>query len=172
MYEMLLALAIVASPPGSPLPPDAILVHMRPAFSTTAKLLEIGDYWGGCGSEGITEQDEVESLRKRYVECLDYPPLKDTKLFAEGVDYCINARYVLYQRKAWIEQAKCIGLVNESGATLMIDDLQLRFSAWDCLCDAQRDNFNSYCRRIWLSRLKEIIGDEAYYNGRMPSPVP
>ncbi len=48
-----------------------------------------------------------------------------------------------------------------------------RRRCWDLLDDAiYMENFTVYRRVESLQRLRELIGDEAYFAGRMPNPTP
>lgn len=45
--------------------------------------------------------------------------------------------------------------------------------AWDHLWDAHRVTvFEVSARRRWLAKLRETIGEQDYWDGRMPPPVP
>jgi hypothetical protein len=51
------------------------------------------------------------------------------------------------------------------------DEALRRYAAWDCLRNAMNLEYDASNRLGWLTQLRQRIGDEAYYSGRMPFPA-
>jgi hypothetical protein len=47
-----------------------------------------------------------------------------------------------------------------------------RIACWDALWDALNQGNQVHWRINRLYRLRELLGDEAFYRGRMPNPTP
>ncbi len=53
-----------------------------------------------------------------------------------------------------------------------LDATEAAHRPWDALADAHNPAASDRCRRCHLARLRRLIGEEEYYRGWMPWPVP
>jgi hypothetical protein len=77
-------------------------------------------------------------------------------------DYRCRLRDELSLGEAWRERALWAAL----------DQARDCYQPWDLLEDAQAEWRDPACRLEMLEALRDLIGPEAYYTGRMPPPVP
>lgn len=163
MFETLFALVLILAPPGSPTPSDDVCLAFQEPLHNAAKFLEIDNndyvFW-------------VDTLRERYAESRTFPPLSDVHLFGLPREHCMDARAHICVAKRGIEQGQKVGAIRDEAASALLNDLNLRYRAWDYLADCQHDSYTQVVRRNWLAELRTILGDEAYYSGHMPTPLP
>lgn len=164
LYETTLAILLIMMPPGSAEPSQDFVNSFRPQLTNAAKILEI--------DLGYSDGSYLEDLRCRYEEVRSFPPLSDVTTFGISREQCQQARSAIFSMKDQIDTLKKLGGIRDDKADCLIKQLQLRYDAWDCLTDAHSPGFPSYSRRYWLNRLRQTIGDENYYNGHMPLPLP
>lgn len=98
------------------------------------------------------------------------PPLADAARFPTFLEcqdnLAFNRAYVCYLegRLAWEAD-------QEAGAESISEAKQLR-AVWQVLWHVQHPHHADCCRHESLRELKQLLGDEAYYAGRMPPHVP
>jgi len=100
------------------------------------------------------------------------PPLSDLGRFppfavAQAGD-CLSGTHLI-----WCEERLAESPLPQKGAAAdwrrEADGLHDR---WDALRDAGYTSYGDHYRRARLGRLRELLGDEAYFAGWMPPPVP
>ena len=63
-------------------------------------------------------------------------------------------------------------LHREQWWTDVLSETDQLYYVWDALADAHNESQSIAFRRQSLGRLRELIGSEAYYSGRLPPSVP
>lgn len=103
----------------------------------------------------------------------DEVKLSDAKSFKETAETVRN-KYWIALNHATDERRQVIWQNNGPEVSeLWEEDCKFRFKAWDLLDDAIHCTHYADGKRIdSLRRLREMIGDDDYYAGRMPAPVP
>lgn len=114
---------------------------------------------------------DLDRMRETRVKLSGFPFIEDSKRFPSREEalnnLAFNAAFVstlqdLKARYNWrIEELNII-----STETKQLADI------WDNLKDAQSSYYHINVRRASLAKLRELIGEENYYNGIMPPHVP
>jgi hypothetical protein len=114
---------------------------------------------------------DFELLNKRWDSLYDAPPLHDEWRFPDKqiVDnlMCLNRAY-----KNHLENRRSLELVYQQELNELIVEVEHLYQIWDTLRDSKVNYYYVNVRRAALKKLRESIGDEAYYNGQLPSPIP
>jgi len=109
---------------------------------------------------------QLELLRSRWYDLQDAPPGSDAERFPNrntcGDQLALNRNY----RQHMEAQVR----TDETREALSETD-QLH-AMWEHLRDARCEYYYVTVRRQALKRLREQIGEDAYYMGRLPPPVP
>jgi hypothetical protein len=173
--DYLFALIALTAPPGAVEPmlgPQSFRL-LRPALHATALYLEILDprevRYILARSEDFPS--DLYLLRRRYEDLCDAPALSDGRRFVEPetanqwLEFNRSYRQNLCLRQP-VELARSVALRMAMRET---DEL---YHIWDTVRDARCDFYYVTVRRQALKQLRELIGIEAYYFGRLPPPVP
>jgi hypothetical protein len=173
--DYLLAVALLTSPVDAPEPANApdLFATLQPALQGLAVEWEILD--PREVRYVLTRPEDFGSdlklLRRRFHDLADAPPLTDGARFpdrntiSELLSFNRAYRQHLDNRLAldptgWWEHREAI---------LEADRL---YQVWDTLRDARCDYYYITVRRQALKKLRQTIGDQAYYSGVMPPHVP
>lgn len=114
---------------------------------------------------------DLATLRQRWRELETAPPLEaidrfpDRKLAIEALGINRHVRDRLAARRA-------VDLMHEGELLAAIIDVERRYVIWDALRDSHQPYYFVTVRRAALALLRDLIGDEAFYAGRMPAPMP
>jgi len=174
-YDLVLAAALLAAPPGTPEvapAPDRWPV-VQAAIHHTAIALEILDERETRYVLARAEDFETDLnlLRRRHVELADAPRVGDGARFPdrravnEFIHFNRAYRKNLEARQSWeSDRADVIRI-----AVLETDRL---YRVWDAVRDARCEFYYVTVRRQALKRLKESLGDESYAAGELPPYVP
>ena len=174
-YDMVLAAALLAAPPGTPeLPPAATeWVGLQAALHKTAITWEILDEREARYVLARLEDFEADLnlLRRRHVDLSDAPKLADAmrlpdrRAVNEFVRFNRAYRKTLENRQVWdADRADVIQV-----AVVETDRL---YKVWDAVRDARCEFYYVTVRRQAMKRLKEMLGDAAYSTGELPPYVP
>lgn len=109
-------------------------------------------------------------LRAAIIDAVDFPPLSDMDRFRVERSDTWAAREALRLYRDCPPITRGVTLAGWEYDALMCEANRL-YLAWDALDDAVmygRMLSNVYMARAALARLRERIGDEAYYRGEMP----
>lgn len=172
-FEFVLAAVLLTSPKDLPLSPDQAtwLEVARPSILAMAIDAEILD---PREKAFILTQDltgDLVMLQARNEDLASAPMLGECQRFADRKtvnDFlAVNRTY-----RNDLHARLGIDLVNmEELRTAIVETDQL-YQIWDTVRDARCDYYYVTVRRQALSLLRELIGAEAFYSGRMPPNVP
>ncbi len=114
---------------------------------------------------------DLEMLRQRYRDLADAPSLADTALFPT---YQHIQPLLSFNRACarWFDDhyAGCQRIPPDKLAYRReLDEL---YHIWDTLREAQCEYYMLTVRRQCLKQLRQLLGEEAYQRGELPSPVP
>jgi hypothetical protein len=114
---------------------------------------------------------DLKLLRRRYQELADAPPLHDHMRFPDRslindlLSFNRAYRQHLDNRQA-LELTYCWELRE------MLHEVDRLYTIWDTVRDARCDYYYVTVRRQALKKLKDMVGDEAYYSANLPPHVP
>jgi hypothetical protein len=175
MLNYLVALALLTSPPDSLDPPDTpeLSAALRPALQALAIQFEILDprevrYVLTRPEDFVSD---VRLLRRRYQDLIDAPPLCDCQRFPDRatINDLLAFNRAYRQR---VDSRQAMELVHWWELREAVQEADRLYQVWDTLRDARCDYYYITVRRQALKRLRELIGEEAYYSGNLPPYVP
>lgn len=160
MLSLALALAAITAPPEVDTADCPCTIG---AVHSVAMALELMDPAEAEWSPGL------EVVRERWRELADAPSAEDAKRFPDREMCCeacsFNWAWRDYMRDSWeLWRDDEIGDAIREGERL--------YDAWDTARDAGCPYYWIHVRRRALAKLRDLIGQDAYYNGRLPPPVP
>ena len=173
-FDYLLAVVLLTAPPetSAKIAPE-LYGTVRAPLRTVAIQCEIMDrretYYMLTRPEEFPA--DVHLLRSRYQELLDAPSVKDSLRFPDRtiiqglMDFNRSYRENVVSRRSMT-----LGAGETYDAALHETD-QL-YEVWDALNDARCDYYYVVYRRQALKKLRKLVGEDAYYSGRLPPPVP
>jgi hypothetical protein len=166
MFDLVLAAVLLSAPKDTPVDPNWIEV-LRPTILVTEVLdprersfLLTHDLVG-----------DFEMIRGRHESLADCPQLgetqnwPDTKMVNTFLTLNRSFRNDLHKRLE-------IDVYNAEAIRDAITETDHLYQVWDTLRDAQCDYYYVSVRRQALRSLRSLIGDQAYYSGQMPPPMP
>jgi hypothetical protein len=168
MLETLLALAILTG--DSPV--DAVTIHvLRPQILALGLDAEIVDPREKGFLLGMDPVGDLETIRGRYVQFATAPLLHEARRFPDRTFVCealaLNRAYRLR-----LTERLGVDLIHADQIHATIQETDRRYEVWDAVRDARCDYYYVTIRRQSLSLLRDLIGDESFYLGRLPSVVP
>lgn len=168
MLEIVLAAALMAS--DAPVKPVWLEV-LRPTILTLAIDGELVDPRECAFLLKHDFAGDLAILRTRYDEFKNCPKLDecnrwpDRKLINDLLSMNRFCRNIFTKRLE-------LDLLYEDALKDAIGDCDRLYQVWDTVRDAQCDYYYVTVRRNALKLLRDLIGDEAFYNGQMPPNVP
>jgi hypothetical protein len=173
--DYVLALALLTAPPGTgdAAGPVPAYVTLRPALQAVALQWEILDprevrY---ILSRPEDFSADLNLLRRRWRDLADAPPLCDGIRFPDRDT--VNALLAFnraYRQHLSLRQP--VELAHWWDLRAALQETDLLYQIWDTVRDARCDYYYVTVRRHALKKLRELLGDEAYYNGWLPPHVP
>jgi hypothetical protein len=174
-FDYVMAVALLTSPPDSPEPnlsPERFAV-LRPTLQKLAVQWEILD--PREVRYVLTRADDfaadLKLLRRRYRDLSDAPALSDGQRFPDrtmiGDLLAFNRAY-----RQHIDSRQSVELVHWWELREAVQEADRLYHVWDTVRDARCEYYYVTVRRQALKRLRELIGDEAYYAGSLPPHVP
>src|SRR5207249_3016458 len=116
-------------------------------------------------------QADLAMLRQRYEELVDAPPVHDCLRFPDRA--MVNEALAFnraYRRQIEgrhpSEPSRWWELRNAA------DETDYLYEVWDNVRDARCEYYYISVRRQALKKLRELVGDQAYYNAQLPPYVP
>jgi hypothetical protein len=173
--DYILALSLLTAPPDAKLNRDDLrtMTGLRPTLQTLAVQWEILDprevrY---ILSRPEDFSADLTLLRRRFRDFADAPCLQDSLRFPdrETVNELLSFNRA-YRQHVGTRQPVELARWWEHRATLQETD-QL-YQIWDTVRDARCEYYYVTVRRQALKRLREMLGEEAYYSGELPPHVP
>ena len=149
------------------------LITVRPALRELALDWEILDprevrYVLTRGEDFPTD---LKLLRRRYADLCDAPPLYDCMRFP---DRSLVNDMLAFNRayRQHLDNRQAMELSNAWELHEMLVEADRLYQIWDLVRDTRCDYYYVTVRRQALKKLKELIGDQAYYSGCLPPHVP
>ena len=114
---------------------------------------------------------DLSLLRRRYHDLAHAPAVADCARFPErSVVNDLLSFNRAYRQSVDVRQP--VELLHWGELRLAIQETDRLYQIWDTVRDARCDYYYVTVRRQALKRLRELIGDEAYYNATLPPCVP
>lgn len=114
---------------------------------------------------------DIRVLRRRYRELIDAPRLFDHWRFPDkasvGQMLSFNRAY-----KRHLDVMKPLLPDQATVVTAALRETDQLYQVWDKVHDARSEIYYVPVRRLALKQLRELVGAEAYYTGRLPPHVP
>ena len=150
--------------PSSPCGPPSVSWPWIGKFSTHGK----------CGyvlTRGEDFPSDLKLLRRRYADLCDAPPLYDCMRFP---DRSLVNDMLAFNRayRQHLDNRQSMELSNAWELHEMLLEADRLYQIWDLVRDTRCDYYYVTVRRQALKKLKEMIGDQAYYSGSLPPHVP
>jgi hypothetical protein len=173
--DYLIALALLSAPPDSGKPVDNTQVYatLRPALQAICIEREILD---PREVRYILTRPEdfagdLNLLRRRYRDLADAPPLQDCRRFPrrEVINELLSFNRA-YRHHLCVRQAVELARWWEYRAALQ--ETEQLYVIWDTVRDARCEYYYVTVRRQALKKLRDLLGDQAYYSGQLPPHVP
>jgi hypothetical protein len=173
--DYMLAVALLTSGPEAadlPLPGDA-MASVRPTLQALAVSWEVLD--PREMRYVLTRQEDFSAdlklLRRRHRELADAPPLQDCLRFPDRTQIndllAFNRSYRQYlDNRQALEQSYWWELREA------VQETERLYQVWDTVRDARCDYYYVTVRRQALKKLRETVGENAYWSGCLPPHVP
>jgi hypothetical protein len=123
----------------------------------------------------LTRPDDLSSdlkmLQGRYQDLIDAPPLADAQRFP---DRAIVNELLVFNRayRSYVELRQPTEMAHLNDLRAVQREVDYLYQVWDAVRDARCEYYYVTVRRQALKRLRELLGDEAYYKGDLPPHVP
>lgn len=173
--ELFLAFMLLTTPPGlqeAP-PSEENWPALREALQKTAIDLEILDKRESAYlfAKRPEFSDDLNILRRRYVEFLDAPRVSESYRLPERnlVNDLIQFNRG-YRKHLTDKQTLERDRAEQYDVAVMETDRL--YKVWDCVRDARCDFYYVTVRRAALKKLRAAIGEEAFVMGYLPPNVP
>jgi hypothetical protein len=172
--EYLLAVALLTAPVDSPeatVPEN--FATLSPAVQNLAIQWEILDprevRYVLTRSEDFAS--DLKLLRRRYHELLGAPPLSDGFRFPERSAISDMLAFNRAYRQN-LDNRLSVEMVRVWELQEAVQEADRLYQVWDLVRDARCDYYYVTVRRQALKRLRDLVGQEAYYSGNLPPYVP
>jgi hypothetical protein len=173
--DYVLAVALLAAPPDATEAPGAAerFANLRPTLQSLAVHWEILD--PREVRYVLTRPEDFASdlklLRRRYHDLADAPPLHDCMRFP---DRALISDLLSFNRayRQHLDSKQSVELNYWWELREALQEADRLYQIWDTVRDARCDYYYVTVRRQALKKLKETVGEQAYYSGRLPPHVP
>jgi len=114
---------------------------------------------------------DLNLLRRRYRELANAPGVADSQRFPDrgAVNELLAFNRAFRQH---IDVRKPLELLHGSELRTALRETDHLYKIWDAVRDARCDYYYITVRRLALKRLRDLIGNEAYYSADLPPCVP
>ncbi len=173
--DYLLAVALLTASPDAPDPaagPDTYAA-LRPTLQALSLQWEILD--PREVRYVLTRPEDFASdlklLRRRYRDLANAPPLHDCVRFP---DRNLVNDLLAFNRsyRQHLDARQAMELTHWWELREALQEADRLYQIWDTVRDARCDYYYVTVRRQALKRLKEMVGEEAYYSSNLPPHVP
>jgi hypothetical protein len=173
--DYLLAVALLTSPPDTedPVLSPERYAAVRPMLQKLAVEWEILDprevRYKLTRAEDFAL--DLKELRRRYQELADAPPLHDGQRFPDRATIsdllAFNRAY-----RQHLDNRQAVEPAHWWELREALQEADRLYQIWDTVRDARCEYYYVAVRRQALKRLRELIGEEAYFSGNLPPHVP
>jgi hypothetical protein len=171
----LLVVVLLTAPPGSGEPAElsGMFPALRLPLQALAVELEILDprevRYILARAEDFAA--DLNLLRRRFQELATAPAVDDALRFPERATVtellAFNRNY-----RQHIDVRQPLELVHWWELRVAVEETDHLYQVWDSVRDARCPYYYVTVRRQALKRLRELVGDDSYYSGRLPPCVP
>jgi hypothetical protein len=114
---------------------------------------------------------DLKLLQRRYHELANAPPVGDSLRFP---DRALVSEFLAFNRayRQQMDTRQAVELVHWWEFREAVQEADRLYAIWDNVRDARCDYYYVTVRRHALKKLREAIGPEDYYSGRLPPYVP
>jgi len=174
-YNCLLAMVLLSSAPGTKVSPEiqAQFANLRTPLQTLAIQSEILDprelrYILARKDDFVSD---LNLLRRRQRDLSFAPAVSDCTRFPERA---IVSDLLAFNRayRQHVDVRQPVELLHWWELRVALQETDRLYQIWDTVRDARCDYYYITVRRQALKRLKEMVGDDAYYAGNLPPCVP
>jgi hypothetical protein len=174
-HSFLLAAALLTSPPETPLPETK--ADLFAAVQVPLQILAIEwEILDPREARYVLARPEdlaadLNLLRRRHHDLRDAPPASDAVRFPERT--AVNELLAFNRSfKQYVE----VRQPGEPGRSWelreAVNEIDHLYHVWDTVRDARCEYYYVTVRRQALKRLREMVGEEAYYSAMLPPHVP
>jgi hypothetical protein len=173
--QYLLAVLLLSNPPGLVDPPNlaAHLAQWREPLLAVAVQYQILD--PREVKETFTRpedfHEQLANLRRHWHDLANAPAVEDCLRFPDRVTVndllAFNRAY-----RQHIDVRQPVELVHWWELRVTLQETERLYQIWDQVREARCDYYFIRVRRLALKKLRELVGDEAYYSGNLPPVVP
>ncbi len=173
--DYLLALNLLTAPPEAANPPidprksDAFRLTLQQA-AINLEILDRRELRYVLMRREESSSD-LSLLRRRYQDLADAPPLHDCERFPsrDVVNELLSFNRAYRQ---YLGSRQPVDLARWWEFRIAIQETDCLYHIWDTLRDARCQYYYVTVRRRALKKLRETLGEEAYYKGQLPPHVP
>jgi hypothetical protein len=174
-FDYLLAVALLTSPADAADPAVSAerFAVLRPTLQQVAVQWEILDprevRYVLAHHEDLAS--DLQLLRRRYRDLADAPVLSDGLRFP---DRAVVSELLAFNRayRQRVDNCQAVEMVHWWELRETVQETDRLYQVWDTIRDARCEYYYVTVRRQALKRLRELIGEEAYYAGNLPPHVP
>jgi hypothetical protein len=174
-FDYLLAAALLTAPVEAPEPnlTAEVYAKLQPVLKTLALQWEILDprevQYVLTRAEDCAA--DLKLLRRRYHELADAPPVHDSLRFP---DRSAISDFLAFNRsyRQHIDSRQSLEPTHWWELNEALQETDRLYHIWDTVRDARCDYYYVNVRRQALKRLRELLGEQAYYSGCLPPHVP
>jgi hypothetical protein len=114
---------------------------------------------------------DLKLLRRRWDDLADAPPLHDCMRFP---DRALISDLLAFNRsyRQQLENRQHLELVYGWELREVVGEVDRLYQIWDTARDARCEYYYISVRRQALKKLRDLVGDQAYYSGALPPHVP
>jgi hypothetical protein len=114
---------------------------------------------------------DLKLLQRRYHELANAPPVSDCLRFP---DRAVVSELLAFNRayRQQMDARQAVELVHWWEFREAVQEADRLYQVWDNVRDARCDYYYVTVRRHALKKLRDTIGDEDYYAGKLPPHVP
>ncbi|HEV3258915.1 MAG TPA: hypothetical protein VG013_18740 [Gemmataceae bacterium] len=174
-FDYLVAVVVLTVPPNSPhtAQPTQLSDSQRFVVQMLAVRWEIMDPREASYTLTRPEelQEDLTELRRRFRDLADAPPVYESLRFPDKAS--ING-YLAFNRAYCRQLAlrRPVELAHAAELDAALHEAEQLQDLWDTVKGARCEYYFVSYRRECLKKLREMMGDRAYYNGQLPPPVP
>jgi len=173
--SLVYSVLLLTGSPDAPRPSGAADLHalVGPALQTLAVQWEILDprevRYVLARSEDFAS--DLSLLQRRFKELADAPLLEDCQRFPDRTT--VN-EFLAFNRayRRHIDVRQPVELARWWELRTVLQETDQLYQIWDTVRDARCDYYYVTVRRQALKRLRDMLGNEAYYGGELPPYVP
>ncbi len=114
---------------------------------------------------------DLEALQKRYQDLRDAPAAVDAFRFPERP--MVN-EFLVFNRAylKHVEMRRPLEAAPAADLSTIQQEIEDLYRVWDTVRDARCEYYYVWVRRYALKRLRDLLGEDAYYRGELPPYVP